>query len=216
MAVGVSEGGRGEVALPGSISGLLGASCPVLPGESEEEYRHGLQVTIKELGAVTPLQVYLAEKIYGTLVWMGRYEEQKRALLIRDMARTVGGRHLLPKGTEVWEGGLTERESVAMEAMFANEFDDEGLEHMATDANHTVESLRQKAFQARREALQEIDSQIALLAKSLAAFQASYEVLVNRRRNIERIDLQNALMRRDLEAVVVGEVGSVEPQKKKR
>ena len=103
-----------------------------------------------------------------------------------------------------------------MEAMFANEFDDEGLEHMASYANHTVESLRQKAFQARREALQEIDSQISLLAKNLAAFQASYEVLVNRRRNIERIDLQNSLVRRDLESVVVGEVKSVEPRKKKR
>ena len=103
-----------------------------------------------------------------------------------------------------------------MEVMFANEFDDEGLEHMAADANHTVESLRQKAFQARRETLQEIDRQIALLAKSLSAFQASYEVLVNRRRNIERIDLQNSLLRRDLESVVLGEVKNVEPRKKKR
>lgn len=216
MAVVINKRVLAEAALPGSISGLLGASCPVLPGESEEDYRRGLGETIKELGAVTPLQVYLAEKIYETLVWMGRYEEQKRALLIREMARTVGGRQLLPKGTVMREGGLTEEESVAMEAMFANEFDDEGLEHMAADANHTVESLRQKAFQARRETLQEIDRQIALLAKSLSAFQASYEVLVNRRRNIERIDLQNSLLRRDLESVVLGEVKNVEPRKKKR
>ena len=207
---------RAEVALPGSISGLLGASCPVLPGESERDYSRGLSETIQELGAVTPLQVYLAEKIYETLVWMGRYEAQKRALLIREMARTVGGRRPLSQGAVVRDGGLTERESVAMEAMLSNEFDDEGLEHMAADANHTVESLGQQAFQARRGELQEIDSQIALLSKSLTAFQASYEALVNRRRNIERIDLQNSLIRRDLGPLVLEEVRSDEPRKKKR
>jgi len=216
MVVVANKNGQAEASPSASISGLLGASCPVLPGESEEDYRRELGETIQELGAVTPLQVYLAEKIYDTLVWMRRYEAQKRALLIREMARTVGGRNLLPRGAVVRDGGLTELESVAMEAMFANEFDDEGLEHIAAESNHTVESLRQKAFEARRGALQEIDSQIALLAKSLAGFQASFEVLVNRGRNIERLNLQNSLIRRDLEAIVLEEAKSVEPRKKKR
>jgi hypothetical protein len=79
-----------------SISGALGAACRVLPGESEQHYRHGLQAAIQELGAVTPLQVYLAEKIFETLWWIRRYEEQKRALLIREMARLVGGRQPQP------------------------------------------------------------------------------------------------------------------------
>ena len=208
--------GRTKVAPADSITGALGGSCPVLPGESELHYKRGLSETIQELGAETPLQVYLAEKIYDTLVWMRRYEAQKRALLFREMARTVGGCRLLQQGEVVRDGGLTEKESVAIEAMFANEFDDEGLEYLAADANHTVESLRQQAFQARRGALQEIDSQIALLAKSLASFQASFEVLVNRRRNIERLELQNSLMRRDLAAIVLQDTKSDESRKKKR
>lgn len=37
-------------------------STPALPGESQEVYQQGLLDTIKELGASTPLQIYLAEK----------------------------------------------------------------------------------------------------------------------------------------------------------
>lgn len=35
-----------------------------LPGESEKIYQEGLVATVEELGATTPLQIYLAEKIY--------------------------------------------------------------------------------------------------------------------------------------------------------
>mgnify|MGYP000355457817 CR=1 FL=1 len=44
-----------------AISQLVGAS-PVLPGESESIYQQGLVATVIELGAQTPLQIYLAEK----------------------------------------------------------------------------------------------------------------------------------------------------------
>lgn len=55
----------GETVMPVSqISLLVGASAPVLPGESEIIYKNGLHATITELGAVTPLQIYLAEKIF--------------------------------------------------------------------------------------------------------------------------------------------------------
>ena len=46
-----------------------------------------------------------------------------------------------------------------------------------------------------------LDEQVALKAKTLAGFQASYEVLVNRKENAERMRLQNALMTRDLGAI---------------
>ena len=52
------------------ISQILG-STPVLPGECQEIYQQGLVATIQELGATTPLQIYLAEKIYECLWWMG-------------------------------------------------------------------------------------------------------------------------------------------------
>ena len=71
-----------------SISSLLGV-VQVMPCESEEVYRVGLLATIEELGAQTPLQVYLAEKIFECLWWMRRYETQKRAALIHEMARLL-------------------------------------------------------------------------------------------------------------------------------
>jgi hypothetical protein len=49
-----------------TISQLIGVS-QVLPGESESIYQQGLVATVKELGAETPLQIYLAEKIYECL-----------------------------------------------------------------------------------------------------------------------------------------------------
>ena len=64
-------------------------SSPVLPGESEAVHQQGLIATVQELGATTPLQIYLAEKIYECLWWMRRYENQKRATLIRKMAQIL-------------------------------------------------------------------------------------------------------------------------------
>ena len=67
----------------------------------------------------------------------------------------------------------------------------------------------------RRDELEQLDQQIALQAKVLAGFQASYEVAFNRKRNVERLDLQNALLRRDLDAIE-GEVVNDKPKTKGR
>jgi hypothetical protein len=64
-----------------------------------------------------------------------------------------------------------------------------------------MESLRQRAFAIKRDYLVTMDEQVALKAKTLAGFQASYEVLVNRKLNVERMQLNNELLRRDLRAV---------------
>lgn len=47
----------------------------------------------------------------------------------------------------------------------------------------------------------QLEEMIALKAKTLAGFQTSYEVLSNRKVNAERLELQNSLMRRDLQAI---------------
>ena len=47
----------------------------------------------------------------------------------------------------------------------------------------------------------QLDQQIALQVKILVSFQGSYELAFNRKLNIERLILQNALMRRDLGAI---------------
>ena len=57
----------------------------LLPGESEDLYNSGLLGTIKELGATTYLQTYLAEKIFQCIWWMRRYETQKQATIVSAM-----------------------------------------------------------------------------------------------------------------------------------
>ena len=66
---------------------------------------------------------------------------------------------------------------------------------------------------ARREQLSKVDEQIALRIKTLGGLQSSYETLVNRRIHIERLQFQNELLRRDLEAVDVEAIGHDKPTK---
>jgi hypothetical protein len=174
-----------------AISQLISTS-PVLPGESESIYQQGLVATVKELGAETPLQIYLAEKIYECLWWMRRYENQKHATLIRSMATALDPHKP--------GGDISKREALVMDALFANRID-EGFNQQLQHHNLTLESLKQKAFAKSRAVLESFDQMIALKAKTLAGFQASYEVLVNRKINIERMRLQNALMQLDLGAI---------------
>lgn len=186
---------------PSAISQVLGSS-PVLPGESQELYQQGLLATVKELDATTPLQIYLAEKIYECLWWMRRYENQKRATLIQTMAR------MLDIGSFAIE--VTELQAWAMDALYDNRIDDEFSE-LLEEHNLTMQTLTQRATAMCLDALENLDEMIALNAKTLAGFQASYEVLVNRKVNAERMRLQNALMQRDL-----GALESEPPDKPKR
>ena len=144
-----------------AISQLVGVS-KVLPGESEAVYQQGLVATVQELGAVTPLQIYLAEKIYECLWWMRRYENQKRATLIRSMASALDSNRM---GVQV-----SDLEAWVMEALDANQIDDEFIE-LLQEHNFTVQSLNQKAIASCRAQLEGLDEMIALKAKTLAGFQ---------------------------------------------
>jgi hypothetical protein len=174
-----------------SISQLVGVS-QVLPGESELVYQQGLIATVQELGAETPLQIYLSEKIYECLWWMRRYENQKRATLIRAMASALDSNKL--------GGQVSKLEAWATDALHENRIDDE-FNNLLQKHNLTLDSLNQKALANCRASLESLDQMVALKAKTLAGFQASYEVLVNRKVNAERMRLQNALMQRDLGAI---------------
>jgi len=173
------------------IMQILG-SRPVLPGESREVYQQGLVATIKELDAATPLQIYLAEKIYECLWWMRRYENQKRATLIHSMAVILE--------TDKYARGVSELQAWVMDALYTNRIDDE-FNRLLDEHNLTMETLTQKAMANSRSVFESLDQMIALNAKTLAGFQASYEVVVNRKVNAERMSLQNALMQRDLGAI---------------
>ena len=186
-------------AVPSPISQIL-ESSPVLLGESEAIYQQGLIATVHELGDTTPLQIYLAEKIYECIWWMRRYENQKRATLIRKMAQIWAP---AGAGSEV-----TELEAAVTEQLHNNHIDD-ALKTLFFRCKLDMASLTQKAMAHSRLQHVNLDEMIAVKAKTLAGFQASYEVLVNRKVNAERMRLQNALMTRDLGAIEMEDVDVV-------
>ena len=168
-------------------------STPILPGESEETYETGLADLIAELDAKTVLQVYLAEKIFDCLWWIRRYEQQKRATVIVQMAALT---------KEFYVTDITPEEVHVREGLMINSIDDATI-NTAARAGHSISSLRQQALATKRAEIQQLDQQIALQTKILAGLQASYEVAYNRKSNIERLKLQNDQLRKGLSAIEI-------------
>ena len=174
-----------------SISQLLG-TVPTLPGESAEQYQLSLQTLIEELEAKSVLQVYVAEKIHDCLWWIRRYEEQKRATIIAEMADSVKGKSFALS--------VTEQEALVRDVFMQNKPSKAVMEILAS-VHHTPESLRQLAIERKTVSIMRLDGLIALQTKILAGLQVSYEVAFNRKAHAERLNLQNDLLRRDLKAI---------------
>jgi hypothetical protein len=174
-----------------SISRLLG-SRPVLPGESDEKYCSGLEAALVELGASTPLQSYLVESIYDCLWWIRRYEEQKRITLVHDMTdqlvRAFKTHSFTPDQSKIFDSLNTNQSSTYLKQCIAG-------------AQSSIEKLQQKAIRNCWMHIEKMDELIALKTKTLAGFQVSYEQLTNRKIQRERLEMQNALLRRDLAAI---------------
>lgn len=63
------------------VSQEAGGNWPLLPGESKTLYKQGFEATIKELGASTELQMFVAEKIFQCIWWLRRYETQMQSVI---------------------------------------------------------------------------------------------------------------------------------------
>ena len=82
-------------------------------------------------------------------------------------------------------------------------------------AGYSAESLLARAMNKERDAIQKIDHLIALRVKTLGQLQQSYEALVNRFVLQERLKLQNELLKRDLQAIDVTAVQTLEAAESK-
>jgi hypothetical protein len=102
--------------------------------------------------------------------------------------------------TDKYARGVSDLQAWVMAALYANRIDEE-FDELLAEHKLTMETLTQKAMANSRSVSESLDQMIALNAKTLAGFQASYEVVVNRKVNAERMRLQNALMQRDLGAI---------------
>jgi len=171
----------------------------LLPGESEDVYNSGLLGTIKELGATTHLQTYLAEKIFQCIWWMRRYETQKQATIVSSMVDLLTS-YQTPKNKKY---ALTK-------LLQDNLWDIPEMKKIIEDAGYSAESLLAKAINKERDVIQKNDHLIALRVKTLGQLQQSYEALVHRSIVQERLKLQNELLKRDLQAIDVSTVQSLE------
>ena len=185
-----SKKAKNPVLSTSSISGVV-SSAPVLPGESSQLYVEGLSATLRELDAKTPLQIYVAEKIFDCLWWMRRYEAQKRLTLVRSMCDQL----------EPHSGSAMSPVKGALFAALAGNKVPSLLRQAMEERSYTLESLQQHAFEKCLHRIVQLDELIALKTKTLSGFQASFEVLVNRTILRERLQLQTDLLRRDMEAI---------------
>lgn len=168
------------------ITRIAGGDLPLLPGESPDDYRIGLSKTIKELNASTHLQVYLAEKIFDCVWWMRRLESAKTNLIVNRMA------------------SLVERMAAGMDVrgiLDAQDWNNKNLLEAVARSGKTMKGLVSEATSLERDALRSLDEQIADRIRALKGLQSAYEALVNRKVMIERLQLQNALLKRDLGAL---------------
>lgn len=180
------------------ISKIFGPTR-LLPGESEDVYNAGLLGTIKELGATTHLQTYLAEKIFQCMWWMRRYEVQKQATIIDAMVDLLTGFNT-----------PTSKKHAMTEFLQDNLWHVPAMKKVIEEEGYSAESLLARATNNERKAVQKFDHLIALRVKTLGQLQQSYEALVNRSILKERLKLQNEFLKRDLQAIDVSALQTLE------
>jgi len=181
------------------VTEAAGGTWPILPGESNALYKKGLETTVKELGATTELQIFMAEKIFQCIWWMRRYETQKQSVILEGMVN-----QLTSYSTSA------DKRLAIRQLIFGQTWDDKVVKQLINEHGHTSASLLEAAMSKRKDELIKLDQQIALRMKTLMQLQQSYEALVNRSIMQERLKLQNHLLKRDLEAIDVQEVKQVE------
>jgi len=179
-----------SVGAQSKVGKATGSSTHLLPGESHDLYMRSFQATILELGATTELQIYIAEKIFISIWWMRRYENQKRALIIKGMVDSHLG-----------SSGQTELRVKLTNLFHASIFESEGIKKLLATSGQTPQSLLEESMRKNAEKLQALDEQIALRTKTMVTLQQSYEALVNRSVIRERLKLQNEILKRDLQAI---------------
>jgi hypothetical protein len=180
------------------ISQIVGP-IRLLPGESADAYRSGLVGTIKELGAITHLQTYIAEKIFQCMWWMRRYEVQKQGAIINAMG------DLLSK----FDTSKSQHHAIT-QLLQAQQWQEPAIQKIIEANGQTTESLLAKAMSRASDEIQKIDQLIAIRVKTLGQLQQSYEALVNRSVMHDRLKLQNELLRRDLQAIDLPAVQALE------
>lgn len=171
------------------LSEFSSSHTPVLPGQSPEQYQNGLRSLISELQAQTPMQIYLAQKMFDCMWWIRTYDIAKHSSVAETMISIL---KLETSADEDWP---------VVQRLRSLDWNNVVVSKAAERAGHTVQSLYGLATTRSREKLINLEQLSAIRTKMLNQLQASYESLVSRPILQERLKLQNQLMARDLGAL---------------
>ena len=164
---------------------LAGSTTVVIKGESQQEYDQGREATIRDLGAESPLEVYLAEKMFDCLWWIRRLDAMRVDVIRQGMFEAL--RHDFRR-TNI-------RRLIEQDA-----WDDPDMALALDNSGLTVNGLPAAGMVKSQKALESVDRQTALRLKMFRDLQKSFEIHTNRRANSERLVLQNALLHRHVAA----------------
>lgn len=179
-----------------ALSDFTASASPVLPGQSSEQYQTGLRSLVSELQAQTPMQVYLAQKMFDCMWWLRSYDLAKHSAIAEAMITIL---KLDPEEQEDWP---------VMQCLRSLDWNNPLVSEAADQWGHNVQSLHALATTRCRDKLLNLEQLSAIRTKTLHQLQTSYEALVSRPIFQERLKLQNQLMARDLGAIELPGTGS--------
>ena len=171
------------------LSDYTASVSPVMPGQSQEQYQDGLQSLITELNADTPMQVYLAQKMFDCMWWLRSYDLANHSAIAEAMISIL---KLDADEEEDWP---------VVQCLRSLDWNNVLIAEVALKSGHTAQSLHALATTRCRDKLLNLEQLSAIRTKTLHQLQTSYEALVSRPILQERLKLQNQLMIRDLGAI---------------
>ena len=162
---------------------LAGSTAVVIKGESQQEYDQGREATIRDLGAQSPLEVYLAEKMFDCLWWIRRLDVMRVDVIREGMVQAIDYFH---RNAQI-------RELITREA-----WDDPAMQEALRKSELTADTLPAAGMIKAEKSLESIDKQTGFRMKMFRDLQKSFEAHTNRSLNKDRFELQNELLRRHL------------------
>ena len=178
------------------LSDFTASASPVLPGQSLEQYQTGLQSLVSELQAQTPMQVYLAQKMFDCMWWLRSYDLAKHSAIAEAMIS------ILKLDAD------EEEDRPVLQCLRNLDWNNALVSEASQQWGHTVQSLHALATTRCRDKLLNLEQLSAIRTKTLQQLQTSYEALVSRPILQEKLKLQNRLMARDLVAIELPGTGN--------
>jgi len=163
---------------------LAGATDTVVESESQDEYNQGRLGTIQDLEAKSPLEIYLAEKIFDCVWWLRRLDRMRVTAIRSQMVERLDWKDRTPEVR-----ALIER----------SDWEHPTLQQALANTMLTAEELLTQGSRYAEHQIQTLDRQAVVRLKMLRDLQRAYEAHKNRPLIRQRFELQNQLLQQHLQ-----------------